>query len=202
MVKRRNTATLASCLLLAGIAWMGLGAGAALGQEAVEEQARQVVHNAPESVTGTLEGNKADLLSSWRFLSGLALRLLSGNEAELFSGNSPELLSGNEPELLSDNKTSFLSDNEPNLLSGNKVTLFSHNTLEIHLSEGALKGMVEQAGGPKAVEAKAKAMLAEHKAQAAAMMDELNALRAKLEAVAAENSALKAKLAEREGGEE
>jgi Tfp pilus assembly protein FimV len=193
--------------MLAGIAWMGLGAGAALGQEPEEKQASQVVHNAPESVTGTLEGNQADLLSSWRFLSGLAVRLLSGNEAELFSGNSPELLSGNEPELLSDNKTSFLSDNEPNLLSGNKVTLFSHNTLEIHLSEGALKGMVEQGGGPKAaVEAKAKAMLAEQKAQATAMMsdmkNELNALRAKLEAVAAENNALKAKLAEREEAEE
>jgi hypothetical protein len=129
------------CLLLCGIAWLGLNSAPVFGQE--EAASEQEVHNAPETITGTFEGNEADLLSAWRLLSDLAVRLfsgneaelLSGNEAELLSGNSPELLSGNEPELLSGNETSFLSENDPELFSGNKVVLFSNNTLQIHLIE-------------------------------------------------------------------
>jgi len=141
-----RNACLPVCLLLSGVAWLGLDSPVAFGQEGVTE-AQHVVHNAPESITGTLEGNKADLFSAWRFLTHLAVRLFSGNQAELLSGNAPELLSnnstallsGNAPELLSGNTTSLLSGNEPELFSGNKVVLFSHNTLQIYLTESSNK---------------------------------------------------------------
>ena len=212
-----RNANLAICLLLYGIAWPSPGSAVALGQEESPD-AQNVVHNAPESITGTLEGNKADLLNTWRLLSDLAVQLFSGNHAELLSGNAPELLSGNE--------TTLLSENDPNLLSGNKVVLFSHNTLQIHVTESGnnntptqdalarnlsahpnqrrshaqqakrLEAKTQARG--KAAESRAKAVIEKEKAQAKTFAKELSMLRARVQELAAQNSDLQAKIAELE----
>ena len=204
-----RNADLAICLLLCGMAWLGLGSAVALGQEGTSD-AQHVVHNAPESITGTLEGNKADLLSAWRLLSDLAVQLFSGNHAELLSGN----------------ETSLLSENDPNLLSGNKFVLFSHNTLQIHLTEsgnnntpaqGALarnlsalqthwRSQARQAKRQeaemqvqvKAAQSRAKAVIEKEKARGKTLANELSMLRARVQELAAQNSALQAKIAELE----
>ena len=110
--------TAAASLLICG--WTG-------SSTAQEPETKQEVHNAPESITGELEGNSLELFSAWRLLSNLAVKMFSGNEAELLSGNAPELLSGNEPEFFSGNAPELLSRNAPEFLSGNEPQLLSEN---------------------------------------------------------------------------
>ncbi len=173
--------------------------------------------HAPENISGSLEGNSAELLSSWRFLSGLAMRLMSGNtaeaELELLSGNSPELLSGNAPELLSGNSARLLSDNDPHLLSGN--TLFSGNSVEIRIVEsgnaptlGSLAKSLTNLPSQrvraeqdklkdalqarlKAAEERARAIAAKERAQADAMTAELSKMRRHIAELTDQNAKLK-----------
>jgi hypothetical protein len=221
----RNSTT-AALLLLVGLACLLARPGIATAQESPAH----VNQNAPESVTGTLEGNQTDLLSAWRLLSGLAVRLLSGNEAELelLSGNAPQLLSGNEPELLSGNSASLLSGNDPHLLAGN--TLLSNNIVEIHINESgnaptlgslakSLTGLPSQRvkairradaeraklqdavqAKLKAMEAKANAVAAQGKAQADAMQAEHAKMQRRIAELMEHNAQLRATIEELKAG--
>jgi hypothetical protein len=224
-----KNACLSICLAFSCAASLGIHPVAAFAQER-EEIPQQEIHNAPENVSGTLEGNQADLLSSWRFLSGLAVRLLSGNEAELLSGNEPELLSGNSAELLSGNAPELLSRNKPVLLSGNKVVLFSNNSLQIHFADSgnyntsalgnpprnvpSVRARSESQGEfaarqearlraqMQATAARTRDAIEKEREQAKHLTAELSVLRAKLQEVAAQNKSLQARIAELESSQQ